>query len=156
MESSTRLTWFSKHGFLLPAFICIAAAIENFVFREGMIVNGEPRTFDYTQVAFMVAIGLIFVILWLFVKDKVVKVKLGGQNITIYESGEIRTVNWLDVERLNQVMRINPPIYKLWVKGDETYYLFVSEGFSLSFGIGAVDLSDMGSFIKKKKRELGI
>ncbi len=90
------------------------------------------------------------------IKDRVVKVKLGGQNITIFESNQTETVNWLEVESLKQLIFIEPPLYKLRIKDQEGYYLFVSQPYFLSFGFGTIDASDMGSFIKRKKRELGI
>ena len=92
----------------------------------------------------------------MMIKDRFVTVSLGGQNITIDYGGEKEKINWTEVEKITQLKLVTPPLYKLKIKNNEHTYIFVSQPYSISLGFGTIDTSDMGAFIKKKKRELRI
>lgn len=156
MESNSLYTALIKHVFLIPAVIIITFGINGFLAGESIIVNGEEKFLDFFDLLIVFAIGLTFVILWLLIKDRVVNVKLGGQNITIFENGETEIINWMEVQSLKQLIFIEPPLYKLRIKNQSGYYLFVTQPIFLNFGFGIIDGSEMGAFIKKKKRELRI
>ena len=66
-----------------------------------------------------------------------------------------KKVSWLEVESIRQLILIQPPLYKFRIKNQEGYYLFVTQPFYLNFGF-VIDGSEMGSFIKKKRRALGV
>lgn len=156
MESNSLHTKFLKHIFLIPAILAFGIGLKGYLVEDSVIVNGELTKFDVYDLIIAILIGIIMMLFWVLLKDKVVAVKLGGQNITIVENGEEEKVNWFDVESLNQLTFVQPPLYKLRIKNHEGYYLFVTEPVFVSFGFGTIDTSEMGSFIKKKKRETGI
>ncbi|MEM6738120.1 MAG: hypothetical protein AAF620_18840 [Bacteroidota bacterium] len=156
MKSNSLYTQLIKHIFLIPAILAFGIGLKGYLIEDSIVVNGELSKFDLYDLLIAVAIGILMIIFWLLLKNKVVRVKLGGQNVTVYEGGEEEKINWLEIESLNQLIFIQPPLYKLRIKDREGYYLFVTQPFSISFGFGTYDLSEMGSFLKKKKRELEI
>jgi hypothetical protein len=156
MKSNSTYTFLLKHIFLIPAVLSISIGLKGYLVENSVEVNGELTSLDIYDLAIALCIGLLFLLFWMMIKDHVVAVKLGGQNITIYDGEETITVNWFDVDRLSHLVLIQLPVYKLKIKNEEGYYLFVTQPFSINFGFGTIDLSDMGREIKKKKRELNI
>jgi hypothetical protein len=156
MKSNAIYTQLVKHIFLIPAILVFIGGLIGYFSGATNVVNGEITTFGIYELLISFIIGIVMIIFWLLMKDKVVEVRLGGQNITIYEDDEEEQINWFDIEKLNQLILVNPPLYKLKIRGREGYYLFVTQPFSISFGFGTHDMSEMGNFIKKKKSELGI
>lgn len=156
MKSNSLYTQLLKHTFLIFAILAFGIGLKGYLLEDSIVVNGEPTKFDIFDLLIAVAIGILMIVFWLLLKDNVVAVKLGGQNLTIYENGEEEQINWFDIESLSQLIFIQPPLYKLRIKDREGYYLFVTQPFSFNFGFGTYDLSEMGSFLKKKKKESGI
>lgn len=101
-------------------------------------------------------VGVVFLTIFIAIKDKFVIVKLGGQNVTIKYGEKERKINWMEVESLSLIQFVYPPLYKLKVKGDEKVYWFNTENEFIKASGFVKDLSDMGDLIQKKKRELGI
>ncbi|MEQ9287312.1 MAG: hypothetical protein RIG77_10415 [Cyclobacteriaceae bacterium] len=156
MKSNSLYTQLIKHSFLIVAILSMIVGLNSFIKEDIIVVNDELTKFDLFDLFIAMATSVLMIIFWLLIKDKVIVVKLGGQNITICENGEEEQINWLDIESLSQLIFIQPPLYKLRIKEREGYYLFVTQPFSISFGFGTYDMSEMGSIIKKKKRQLGI
>lgn len=150
-----------KHIFLIPAIISFGVGLEGFLMEDIIVANDEPTRFDLYDLFFAVDIGILMIIFWILIRNKVIAVKFEGQNITICEDGLEEQINWFDIESLSQLIFIQPPLYKLRIKDRKGYYLFVTQpvvtqSFSTSFGCGMHDMSEMDSLIKKKKQELGI
>ena len=93
------------------------------------------------------------IIFWLLLKDKVVEVEVNENELILYDGDEGEILDWTEIESIRQLIFIQPPLYKLRVKNREGYYLFVTHPFSINFGFGTIDLSEMGSFIHRKKGE---
>ncbi len=156
MESNSTYTAFMRHIFLLLAVLFFATSINDYFFDGMVTINGEKVGAGWVGALVFFVLGCIMLLLWLSIKDKVVQVRLGGQNITLYLQDTEAKVNWFEVESLEQVPIVNPPMYKLRVRNRPGYYLFISTSFSINIGGGVYDASDMGSFIRKKKKEVGI
>ena len=133
---------------ILPIGIGIGEYLE----EDGSITKGESAI----NLVILLLLGTALILIWLGIKDKVVPVKLGGQNITIYQGDAEKKVNWFDVESIQQQFFIQPPIYRLKIKDKAGYYLFVTQPYSIQLPFFTMDISGMGGLIKKKKKELGI
>ncbi len=154
MQSNKGYTTFVKYFFLLMAIQIGGIGIGGYFFEA--TINGVDRKLDIYELCIFLAIAVLFLVLWLAIKDRMVIVRLGGQNITINHGVETETVNWLDVERISQYRFVMPPMYKLKIKNDDQTYLFITQPEHISFGFGVTDASSMGAFIERKKSELGI
>jgi len=156
MTSHSGYTFFFKHLFLLLALISALVGALSYIFPNSVTVNGEPSNFDLYDYSIIGAITVLGIILQLIFGSHFVKVKLGGQNITILDFEPEEVVNWMNVESVSKFAFIAPPLYKLRIKNEEGYYLFTTQPTYAKSGIGTADLSFMGSFIKRKKKELEI
>jgi hypothetical protein len=111
---------------------------------------------DLYSVALSFLIGCALFIFFLLLKDKFVILELTGQKIKIKKGKTTIETSWIDVESISQIQFVQPPIYRLTLKNMDGYILFNTNAFYASFNGFTTDLSDMGSLIKKKKKELGI
>jgi len=156
MKSHSFYTFLFKHLFLLIAFVTGLVGIFGYLFPDSVTINGEASNFDLYDYIIIGAIATLAVICQIFFGPNFVKVKLGGQNITILDYEPEEVVNWMNVESISKFTFIAPPLYKLKIKGEEGYYLFTTQPTYAKNGFGTSDLSFMGSFIKRKKKEFNI
>lgn len=154
MQSNKGYTTFVKYFFLLMAIQIAGIGIGGYFYEA--TINGVDRKLDIYELCIFLAIAVLFLIFWIAIKDRIVRVRLGGQNITIDYGDETEAVNWHDVERISQYRFVVPPMYKLKIKNDDQTYLFITQPQHISFGFGVTDASSMGAFIERKKSELGI
>ncbi|MBN7817990.1 hypothetical protein [Algoriphagus pacificus] len=156
MESHKTSYTLFKFAPLGIGIIILTSAIISYFYPHLIIMNGEPMEKDLFITLIFALIGIFFLILFFAIKDKFVWVKMGDQTIEI-NSGSIKEkVNWLDVESISQIQFVSPPLYSIKLKGKETTHWFNTSNHFMQAGGFTKDMSDMGSFIKKKKRELGI
>lgn len=81
---------------------------------------------------------------------------MGNQSIVIKNGGWEENVNWLDVESLSLIQFVDPPLYRIKIKGIEKTFWFNTENHFVNAGGFTTDLSEMENLIQKKKREFGI
>lgn len=156
MKSNSGYTFFFKHVFLLVTLLATLFGTLGYLFPESVTVNGQPANFDLYDYLIIGGIAIIGVILHMLFSPHFVNVKLGGQNISILDYEPEEVINWTNVESISKFWFVFPPLYKLKIKDEEGYYLFTTQPTYVDTGIGTVDLSSMGSLIKRKKKELGI
>lgn len=101
-------------------------------------------------------IGIVCFPMFIALKDRFVKVKLGVQTLTIKNGDGEKKLNWMEVESLSLFQFFYPPLYKLKVKGDNKVYWFDMENKFIRVSGLIKDLSEIGDLIQKKKKELGI
>lgn len=147
MESEYLPTLLFKYAFIIFGLFAIAMLFVEYDLENAIL--------DLYHVILQLAAGLGLIIIGLFLKNNLVRVRLGGQNITIIEGKDETLVNWFDVRSINALWIAFPPMYILRLKDEPGFYLFITESNAISFGI-TWDLSDMGRIIKRKKSELGI
>lgn len=145
-----------KYGLLILGTLFLIVPTMNYIDPELATFNGEHKQMDTFSFLLFILIGLIAVLVFLLFQDKYVMVELGNQSIKIRNGKEIIEVNWLDVESVVLLHFVFPPLYKLRIKGHADYFLFATQRSGLSIAGYTKDFSEMGSLIKKKKRELGI
>jgi len=156
MESDIGYTFFFKYVFLLISIISGITGILSYFFPETVTINGEQANIDLTSYAIIGFIVVLGIILHLLTSYQFIRVRLDGQNINLISQENKEPVSWLNVESINKIPVVFPPLYKLKIKDDTGFYLFTTKPNYLQFNIGTMDISEMGDFIKKKKRELGI
>ncbi|WP_115870033.1 hypothetical protein [Marinoscillum furvescens] len=156
MKSNSGYTFFFKNFFLLFAMLSVFGGAMGYLFPESVTVNGKPANFEMYDYVKLGGVCILSVIRYLLFSPHFLSVKLGGQNITILDYEPEKLVNWTNVESIRKFWFVFPPLYKLKIKNEEGYYLFTTQPTYMDTGIGTADLSFMGSFIRRKKKELNI
>ncbi len=109
------------------------------------------------KTAVLVGLGCCVLGLWLVYRRNVVKVRLGGQQITIIKGTAEESINWLYVQRISPLMAFDFPVYVLKIQDRPGYYLFTTQPYFANSAFGDWwDMSAMGTYIKRKKKELEI
>ena len=145
MTSDAGQTWFIKYFMLGFAFILVALGIRAYVIAA-----------DVYEVVGWLGLGVCALLIWLSYHRNVVRVSLGGQQITIIKSNSKESVSWMDVETIKSILWVDFPLYVLTIRDRPGYYLFTTQRHFVSFAFGSKDLSDMGAHIQRKKKELEI
>ncbi|MEQ9378585.1 MAG: hypothetical protein RIG68_25580 [Imperialibacter sp.] len=156
MISNYSNTLLFKYIFLVFALMPVLIGVLAYFNPENVTVNGEQADLDIFDYLILGGFGFIFLMLHLLFSPHFVQIQLGGQNITILDDDENRIVNWFDVDSLTKFWFVFPPLYRLRIKDEEGYYLFTTQTAFIDTGVGTIDLSSMGSLIRRKKKELGI
>ena len=126
------------------------------IFPENSTFNDEPGPPDLWSTVIFILIGLVlFLVPFLYI-DKLVRVELGNQYINIKKGDNVVPIEWVNVEKVEMLPFFFPPLYKLKLRNYDGYFLF-NTGQSGAYALFFIwDWSEMGSFIKKKKKEFGI
>jgi hypothetical protein len=123
---------------------------------ENSTFNGEPGPPDIESTIIFILVGTLVGLIPFLYLDRLVVVGLSNQNIRIIKGDNVIEVGWLDVESVNMLPLIFPPLYKLRLKSYGDYFLFNTTRWGAQFIVFTWDWSDMGALIKNKKSELGI
>lgn len=145
-----------KYGLLFVGLLLLSLSLTSWFAPESMTVNGETGTQDIFVTLIFGLLGLVFILIFVVIKDKFAIIKFGNQTIRIEHSGQELVVNWMDVEVISQIQFVYPPLYKIKIKDSDSILWFNTEAKYFNIAGFVTDISDMGELIKKKKKELGI
>lgn len=138
-------TWFIKYFVLGIALVLIALGMRAYVIAA-----------DVYEAVIWLGLGICAWLIWRSYHRNVVRVSLGGQQITIIKGSFKESVRWMEVEKIKPILWVDFPLYVLTIKDRPGYYLFTTQRRFVNFGFGSKDLSDMGAYIQRKKKELEI
>ena len=145
MTSDAGQTWFLKYSLLFVAIVLVAQGIREYVIAENIYEGAS-----------LIGLGVCALLIWLSYHRNVVRISLGGHQITIIKSGTRETINWMRVASIKSIAWADSPLYVLTLRDQPGYYLFTTQRYFVSFGFGSKDLSDMAAYIQRKKKELEI
>ena len=117
---------------------------------------GEPGAPDFWTTGIFILIGILAGLIPFLYMDKLVMIQIDDECVRIIKGNNRMEFKWVDVESVNMVPTIFPPLYKLRLKRHENYFLFNTTRWGAQFMVFTWDWSDMGTLIKRKKQELGI
>lgn len=156
MESNRFYHYLFKFGLLGVGLILLVVPITSYITPELVTINGETgQTDTYTTLIFGL-LSLLMILVFIAIKKKFAIVELGNQTVKIKHGGQERLVNWQDIEHVQQIKFVMPPLYKLKTKDRNQVVWFNTEPEFVSVNGFTTDTSEMGELIKKKKRELGV
>lgn len=118
-----------------------------------MTINGELGSLSIFGLITFVALANAVLIPWLVIKDRLIQLEVNNSGLLIYSDGKIEKVDWHQVERISQIVLVHPPLYKLKLREQDDYYIFIPRPFFISIGFWVWDISPMGKFIKQKKAQ---
>lgn len=156
MESNKTYHYLFKYSLLGFSVLLTVGAVVSWIAPESMTVNGESATQDLGTTLIFGLIALITFLVFLLIRENFAIVKLGNQTIEIKRKGQDKTISWSEVEEVNLIQFVYPPLYRLRTKDSEETVWFNTESNYISINGFITDISDMGGLIKRKKRELGI
>ena len=156
MESNKTYHYFFKYCLLGISILLIIVAGVSWFVPETMMINGQQGMQDISITLIFGLISILAFLTFLIIKDKFALVELGNQSIKIKYKGQEENIQWIDVEEVKLFRFVSPPLYKLRLKHRDETIWFNTEPNYVSINGFVSDLSEMGDFIEKKKRELGI
>lgn len=157
MESDKSVFYAFKYLPIVAGLFLIAFTLLMHLNPANSTFNGEPGAPDLWSTAIIVLIGILVGLLPLLYTNKLVLMEVGSQTIRITkDDNSVLEFTWMEVDTVNMVPFIFPPLYKLRIKDTDDYYLFNTTRWGAQFLVFTWDWSDMGTLIRKKKEELGI
>lgn len=156
MESDPTVYYSYKYLPILLGVLIMSIPLVGYLDPDHFTVNGESGPPDWWTTAIFVLIGLLIALLPFLYMEKMVIARVNNQKIIITRGEEVIEFNWIDVERINMLPLLFPPIYKLRVRKYDDYFLFNTTRWGAQFIFFTWDWSEMGSLIRRKKEELGI
>ena len=155
MQSNPSQTFFYKYGILLIGGLFASVLVINFLTGKGFTRDGVSYEMTLADLASWLIFPLMLIMLEIYLKDRVVAIKLGSQSITVSPGEDEEKVRREEDRSIKRLWFVQPPLYVLRVRNEGGFYLFPSAGFSINFFGYVWDLSDMAEFIKRKKKEYG-
>ena len=148
VEASPTKFYFAKYFFLVFALIqwvVMGALLFRFDF--------SPKNFFVSLIFF--TLGLVCMLIFLVVSDKVKRVAVGKNKIVVIEGDRNIRFEWPEVKSIRIVPYFN--LYRLKIKGKKgNIYFFPSSNIDPAFGLLHKDVSKMGEIVAKKKKDFGI
>ncbi|WP_304235379.1 hypothetical protein [Jiulongibacter sediminis] len=132
----------------------MVAGLLGYLIPNSVTINGKTRQLDETELLIHITVGLISLIIFFIVNRKFVVVDLGGNKVTINNFTETIEAKWTEVESVNMIPFVHPPLYKIRLKNNSKTYLFTTQPNFFRMENFVVDMSDMGNRIRKMKKEL--
>lgn len=148
IEASPLKFYVAKFFFLFVAVILwLVAAILMFQFAKANVTFFAPLIF--------IALGLIFLYLFVVVNDKVKRVAIGKNKIVIIEADRNSRFSWPEVKSLKIVPFLN--LYRVRLRGKKKpVYFFPAKDIDPAFGSLLKATSKTSPVADKKKKAFGI
>lgn len=148
VEANPVKFYFAKYFFLVfGALQWLAAAV--------MLTRHGFTTRNFFVSLILVALGLLFMLLFALISDKIRRVAIGKNKIVVLEGHRNVRFEWPEVKSLRLVPFLN--LYKLKIKGKKgPIYFFPSRNIDPAFGLMSKDTSRMGEIVAKRKKEYNI
>ena len=127
MESNKAYTYIFKYFFLGLSVISIIIGLLGHFVPNSVTTNGKTRQLDETELLIHLIVGLISLIIFLIVNRKFVIVDLGGNKVMINNFTEKIEAKWTEVESINMIPFVHPPLYKIKLKNMDKSFLFTTQ-----------------------------
>ena len=155
MESNPNQTIFLKYDVLCMGLLFSIIIIANYLMGRPFVSKGELYELNVYDVATLLIIPVMVTMLGIYLKDKIVALKLEAQFLTISTGKVEEQIPWESVQRIRKLWFVQPPLYILRIKEEEGFYLFATGWFSINIAGFIWDPSDMSDYISRKRNEYG-
>jgi hypothetical protein len=147
-KSSKKYYYFLRFGLISIAMMFLLGWILAVYLGIEISINGENQIATVENSLFVVVIPIILVIIHLIINPKISYVQIIGQDINIQSRSGILKKMTTDIDAINQIQFVNPPLYKLKFKDSKKSYIFVINKLYVQFGGYVADLSSDSKNIK--------
>jgi hypothetical protein len=116
-------------------------------------VNGVKRDAVRSDSLMPLIFGILALFVYLTVGRKTVKMKINNNEFVFNFKGKENVESWGDVEKIKKYWFVAPPLYSVKFENGNTFF-FTTKYFCIVIPFYVYDISEMGSFIKKRKMEI--
>lgn len=117
-------------------------------------VNGVKRDAIFSDSYLPLFLGLLSVLFYLTIGQRIVKMRININAFEFTTKGEKNIKNWSEVETIKKYWFIAPPLYSIRFENEDKAYFFTTKYFCIVVPFYVFDISDMGDFIKKRKKDI--
>jgi len=155
MRSSNLSYYTFRYGLKIASICFLLAPLFGYLFPEHSKFNGKNGPPDVGFTVFFVLIALFLFLMGELISRKLVRIEVDNNFLKILQHDSIKEVRWDQVEKISRYYFVYPPLYQLKIKGSEEQYLFTTGNSYLQVAGFVRDLSAMGKFITRKKKDFG-
>jgi len=112
----------SRTKFFFAKYFFLAFGMLQWTCGMLLILKGDPERSRWPALFFF-SVGLIFVVLYFRIAERLYRVSIGKKRIAIISKDKTETVEWSDVKYLKPVPYLN--VYKLKVRGRKELIYFL-------------------------------
>jgi hypothetical protein len=116
-------------------------------------VNGVKRDAVMSDSLIPFIFGILAILIYVAVGKRTVKMRINRNEFVFKFNGEEIVKNWSEVEEIKKYWFVAPPLYSIKFKNDNTYF-FTTKYMCIVIPFYVFDISEMGSFIKKRKMDI--
>jgi hypothetical protein len=156
MKSNRGYHYFFKYSLLGGSILLALLAVISGMVPDAVKLEQKPESEDLSSTTIITLVAGLSFLLFLLIRNRFAIVELSNETITIHRKGKTKSISWQDVEQLELLQFVSPPLYTLRTRGSGRTYWFNTEPPRLGMGGFMTDKSEMGKLIEKKKSELGI
>ena len=136
---------------ILLVFIALLIIIDS-TFKIN-IKCAEPNTeliFSY----FLLSYGTLTIVFFSTIGRRIVKMRIDEKEFEFTMKGEIITKNWNEVKSLKKYWFFYPALYSVRFENVKKPYYFTTIFWCIGLPFYVIDISEMGSFLEKKKENI--
>lgn len=116
-------------------------------------VNGVKRDAVMSDSLIPSIFGVLAILIYWTVGKKTVKMRINNNEFVFNFKGEEVVKSWSDVEEIKKYWFVAPPLYSVKFENDKKFF-FTTKYFCIVIPFYVFDISEMGSFIKKRKLDI--
>ena len=116
-------------------------------------VNGVKRDAVRSDSLMPLIFGILAIFIYLTVGRKTVKMRINNNEFVFNFNGKENVESWGDVEKIKKYWFVAPPLYSVKFENGNTFF-FTTKYFCIIIPFYVFDISEMGSFIKKRKTDI--
>ena len=121
--------------------------------NEAKSIKANSSDSDIVFAVFLILAAIFYTI---FVSTNIFILKADANRLEFKSGNRQITNTWSEVTVITKLWCIYPNLYFLRFENDKKYYFFTTGLLSYHFIIFSYDASEMGNFIRKRKRELHV
>ena len=117
-------------------------------------VNGEKRNAIFSDSYLPLIFGILSIFFYLTIGQRIVKMRISNNEFEFSAKGEKINKNWSEVENIKKYWFVVPPIYSVRFENIDKTYFFTTRYLCIVVPFYVFDISEMGNFIKKRKKDI--
>jgi hypothetical protein len=117
-------------------------------------VNGGKRDAVFSDSFVPLTLGLVPLFIYFVFGQRIVRMKMNNNELKFKFKGEEKLKLWNEVESIKKFWLAVPPLYSVKFENDKTIFLFNTSLGSIVTPVKVFDYSEMGNFIKERKKDI--
>lgn len=152
-KSKKKYYHFYRYGFISIAIFILLVWLYLILTERTININGADKTATLENSWMMPIISFVLLGVHMLLHAKAAYIEIDNQIIKIENKNGIIEANVDDIEKINQIQFVKPPLYRLKMKGSKKTYLFVIYDLYIEFGGYIKDLSNKRDILDEIKEK---